>query len=386
MDTVQKLKLQPAPRAWDLLSIALAVIAADTRVRRNTSPDGWTREIDLCVAVADQTFWASQIPLVERMLQFLTNDLWRCTFTSGGLSPAIPRPPNLPDEDCVALLSGGLDSLVGVLDLVAREKKRPFVVSQVSQGDKKIQSEFAGKIGGGLRHLQLNHNTTCPGENERSQRSRSLVFLSYGVLAATSLNRYHEGQLVTLYVCENGFISINPPLTTGRLGSLSTRTAHPVFLSQFQRLLDGSDLRVQIKNPYEFYTKGEMLAQCADQDFLRRNAHKATSCGRFARHGYKHCGRCAPCLIRRAAFRAWGKADRTIYTFRNLAQDDDDHAHFDDVRSAAMAVAQVRAEGLDNWLSTSLSTALLGDVVPYKQTVERGLQELGRFLDSMRVK
>ena len=29
---------------------------------------------------------------------------------------------------------------------------------------------------------------------------------------ATALARYHEGKDVTLYVCENGFISINPPL------------------------------------------------------------------------------------------------------------------------------------------------------------------------------
>ena len=36
---------------------------------------------------------------------------------------------------------------------------------------------------------------------------------------------------VTLYMCENGFISINPPLTDARLGSLSTRTTHPVYLS-----------------------------------------------------------------------------------------------------------------------------------------------------------
>lgn len=378
---MRRLKLQPAPRAWDLVSIALSVIAADIGVRRNQSPDGWTRQIDLHVAVNDPAFWASQVPLLDQQLRFLTNDLWCCTFTGGGFLPAPPPSPTILNEDCVALLSGGLDSLVGVLDLVTREK-RPYVVSQVSQGDKKTQSDFAAKIGGGLRHLQLNHNATCPGENERSQRSRSLIFLAYGVLAATALRGYHDGQPVTLYVCENGFISINPPLTTGRLGSLSTRTAHPVFLSLFQKLLDAAGLRVQIENPYQFRTKGEMLAQCADQDFLRLNAHKATSCGRFARHGYKHCGRCVPCLVRRAAFHVSGETDRTGYVYRNLARDDDDHARFDDVRSAAMAVAQVRAEGLDGWLGTSLSAALLGDVASYRQTVERGLQEIGNFLDA----
>jgi len=206
------------------------------------------------------------------------------------------------------------------------------------------------------------------------------------VLAATVVKQYHEGQPVALYVCENGFISINPPLTAGRLGSLSTRTTHPVFLGLFQKLLDEAGLRVLVENPYQFLTKGEMLARCADRDFLRKNARRATSCGRFARNGYKHCGRCVPCLVRRAAFQTWGEDDKTVYVYRDLSRDSDDYARFDDVRSAAMAVAEVRADGLDGWLGTSLSAALLSDVAPYRRTVERGLQELGCFLEAVGVR
>jgi Queuosine biosynthesis protein QueC len=366
------------------MSIALSMVAADIGVRRDQSPDGWTREIDLHVAVSDPAFWNSHGLSLNQQLRFLTNDLWSCTFTDGGFLPDSPTSPNLPAEDSVALLSGGLDSLVGVLDLVTRDNRQPHAVSQVSQGVKNTQIRFATEIG--LRHLQLNHNANCPGENERSQRARSFIFLAYGVFVATTLRSYHDGQPVTLYVCENGFISINPPLTNGRLGSLSTRTTHPVFLEQFQNLLDAAGLRIHIENPYQFHTKGEMLAQCADQDFLRRRAREAISCGRFARSGYRHCGRCVPCLVRRAAFRAWGEPDGTVYVYRDLSRDDDKHARFDDVRSAAMAVFQVRSEGLDGWLGTSLSSTLLGDVARYRQTVERGLQELGGFLDAMGVR
>lgn len=385
-DTIRRQKLRPVARAWDLLSIALSVIAADTGILRNASADGWTRQIELCVAVSDPDFWTAQSRLLEDQLRFLTNDLWRCTFIDGGFRPEPPRTPVFPDEDCVSLLSGGLDSLVGALDLVGRDGRRPYTVSQVSQGDKKTQASFAARIGGGLRHLQLNHNANCPGQNERSQRSRSFIFLAYGVLAATVLRRYGEGDHVVLYVCENGFISINPPLTMARIGSLSTRTTHPAFLRLFQGLLDAAGFRVQIENPYQARTKGEMLAACADQDFLRRHARSATSCGRFARNGYRHCGRCVPCLVRRAAFHAWRQRDRTVYVYRDLSRDDHDHARFDDVRSAAMAVAEVRTDGLDAWLGTALSTALLGDVTPYRQTVERGLEELAAFLDAMGVK
>ena len=44
---IQHRKLAPAARAWDLLTIALSVVAADTGVRRDDSPDGWTRQLEL---------------------------------------------------------------------------------------------------------------------------------------------------------------------------------------------------------------------------------------------------------------------------------------------------------------------------------------------------
>lgn len=386
VDIIRRSKLRPAPRAWDFLSIALSVIAADTGVRRDQSPDGWTREIDLQIAVSDPAFWTAQKSLLETQLRFLTTDLWSLMFADGGVLPAPPNISAMPSEDCVALLSGGLDSLVGVIDLVSRRGKQPYLVSQIAQGDKEKQAYFASKIGGGLKHLQLNHDANCPGVNERSQRTRSIIFFAYAVLLATTLKRYHDGDDVTLYVCENGFISINAPLTTGRLGSLSTRTTHPVYLAFFQSLLSAADLHVRLKNPYQFQTKGEMLIGCADQVFLKKCAYLTTSCGRFARNGYRHCGRCVPCLIRRAAFHAWGELDKTQYVYADLSRNDSNHAGFDDVRSAAMAVAEVCADGLDRWLGAALNSTVMGDTTPYKDVVRRGLDELGQFLNAAGVK
>jgi hypothetical protein len=45
-------KLDPAPLGWDLLSIALSVIAADVAGHRSESPDGWTRDFELDGALA----------------------------------------------------------------------------------------------------------------------------------------------------------------------------------------------------------------------------------------------------------------------------------------------------------------------------------------------
>jgi 7-cyano-7-deazaguanine synthase in queuosine biosynthesis len=382
---IQRRKLKPAARAWDLLSLALSVVAADTGVRRDDTADGWTRQLDLHIAVGDPVFWNEQSERISRMLRFLTTDIWSLTFVDGGVQPAPPKTAVLPEQNCVVLLSGGLDSLIGAIDLAAQGKK-PYAVSQISQGDKTTQSFFASQIGGGLAHLQLNHNADCPGENERSQRSRSIIFFAYGVLAATALKRYHDGKNVTLYVCENGFISINPPLTSSRVGSLSTRTTHPVYIGLFQELLDAAGLRVIFENPHRFATKGEMLKKCADQTFLKKYAHTSTSCGRYARNGYTHCGRCLPCLIRRSAFKAWGVNDRTKYVFANLSKDDKDHARYDDVRSAAMAVASAKSEGVANWAGPSLSAAQIDNVAPYRDVVGRGLNELGKFLKVAGVK
>lgn len=386
MEEVLRRKLVAAPRAWDLLSLALSVIAADFAGHRDRSPDGWSREFDLEVAVTDPAFWNTQAEVVQAALAFLSTDRWRVRFVGGGMLPEPPREQVLPDEDCVVLLSGGLDSLVGVIDLVT-SGKRPFAVSQTVRGDAEKQKHFAERIGGGLRHLKLNHNARVPEpENPPSQRARSLTFLAYGVLAATALARYNEGETVTLYVCENGYISINPPLTAARLGSLSTRTTHPVFLRHVQQIVDAAGLRLRIENPYQHKTKGEMLAGCADQSLLKAEAASSTSCGRYKVYGYRHCGRCVPCQVRRAAFLAWGVADKTDYVFKDLGRDDPDYAGFDDVRSAAMAIAEVKMDGLDNWLGTALSSVPPGEVAPLRGMVERGLAEIAALHRKYRVK
>jgi 7-cyano-7-deazaguanine synthase in queuosine biosynthesis len=369
-------KLDPAPRAWDLLSIALSVIAADFHVQRVNSPDGWTRVIELDIAVDDAQFWDGQSAALAEALGFLSTDRWTLRFHSGGLRPERPVVPMRPAEDCVVLLSGGLDSLVGVIDL-SKMGRKPFAISQVVRGDAEKQNHFAEAIGGGLRHFQVNHNAKSPGAQEPSQRARSLIFITLGVIAATCLQSYDEEESVPLFVCENGFIAVNPPLTGGRLGSLSTRTAHPEFLGRLQRVLDAAGLRVGIHNPYGTKTKGEMLKECADQGLLRAEAVRSTSCGRFQRFNYRHCGRCVPCQVRRAAFMVWDSIpDSTDYVFEKLGKKDADHARFDDVRSVAIALAAVRKEGLDAWLGHALASRWIHNRKSLGEMLARGLDEL----------
>ncbi|HEY9685149.1 MAG TPA: Qat anti-phage system QueC-like protein QatC [Oculatellaceae cyanobacterium] len=384
-DAVIRNGFQPSVRAWDFLSIALSVITADLAEHRSCSPDGWTREFDLTVAVNEPDIWNYSAAQLESLLAYLTTDRWGLHFVKAEHFPSSDRAPTFPDEDSVVLLSGGLDSYIGAVDLVHGGHK-PLAVSQTVRGDAEKQILFASGIGNGLRHFQVNHNSDVPDpENSPSQRARSIAFISYGILVATALEKYSRGNSVNLFVCENGLIAVNPPLTGGRLGSLSTRTTHPVVFALLNKLLDSIGLRVSIVNPYAFKTKGEMLQECANQGLLEQNAFNTTSCGRFNHFGYRHCGRCVPCLVRRASFAAWNKEDKTEYVYTDLSKDDDEHARFDDVRSALIGIAECEELGVNRWLGATLSSNLISDKGALRQTVNRGLREIKTFLTTMGV-
>lgn len=386
-ERVRRLKLNPVPRAWDLLALALAIVAADHAHHRDASADGWTREIHIIVAVSDPNFWNTQVAPIQYLLGFLTTDVWQVAFVRGGFAPTVHAKPPPSPEDCVVLLSGGLDSLIGAIDLTAAGRT-PLAVSHIVRGDGEKQVAFARRLTPkGLRLIQLNHNVTIPHpESPPSQRSRSLAFLAYAVLAATTLDRYAKSPPVTLFVCENGFIGVNPPLTGSRIGSLSTRTTHPVVLALFQDLLQAAGLAIELVNPYRLQTKGEMLAACKNQTLLDELASTSTSCGRFKQFGYKHCGRCVPCLIRRAAFLKAGRADGTQYKYRNLSINNAQRMRFDDVRSAKMAVEQARKMGVERWLGATLASARITQPAALRQMIQRGLTELGSFLAQHNVK
>lgn len=384
--TIESKNLNLTPRVWDLLSISLAVVASDLYAIRDCSPDGWTRELDLTIAVNDPSFWNSEKELLEDQLRFLSTDIWNFNFIDSGFMPSKPKSITYPNEDCVTLLSGGLDSFIGAIDL-KHEGLDPYAVSQIVRGDAEKQKTFAQDIGSGIKLIQFNHNASVSrlDKSPPTQRTRSIIFLTYGVIMATCLKKYLDSKEVILYMSENGFISINPPLTGSRIGSLSTRTTNPIFLDLFQALLNKAGINVSIKNKYQFKTKGEMLLDCKDQDYLIANAHKTTSCGRFGVHKLTHCGRCVPCLVRRSAFKKWGIKDETKYVYHDLSVKDQNHAYYDDVRSAGIAISKMKSEGLHSFLGTSLNSSIIGDVKDYENVAKRGILELELFLNDFNI-
>lgn len=379
-----------ATRAWDLTALAMAVIAADRHFNRAAvSEDGWTRIIEVTVAVSDPALWGDLSDLVGRLLSFLTGDVWSVSFVGGGLQPPPPkRPVGGRPETCVSLLSGGLDSLIGAIDLHSAGQT-PLYVSNRVKGDCIRQAAFAQAVGAQSRLVALNHNArTGTHSPEISQRPRSLAFFAFGVMAATTLDRYRSGDTIDLHVPENGFISLNVPLTRLRAGSLSTRTTHPIFMRDMQSLLDGLDLRVRLVNRYQFKTKGEMMAECADLPLLAQLAPRSMSCGRSGRT-YEHCGRCLPCLVRRAAFLRHGQSitcDTTAYTWPahgNFA--DPSFRRYDDVMQCLEAIDVLERQGERKWIGPTITAGKIPDPQPYRDVAVRGLMEIRAFFSAVQV-
>jgi hypothetical protein len=366
---VRKLPIRPTVRAWDFLSIALAVYGADRFIARHSSPDGWTRMIALDVEVVEPDPWSAQAARLADALRFLTGDIWYVRFRAGGQSPP-DFPQRLTDRDCTCLFSGGLDSLIGGIDLTVAGR-RPLLVSQAAPKEGPIQELLAGRIGLGQHRFEGHVTERGVPPYEPSSRSRSVLFFALGALAAAGLG----GEL---FVPENGLISINPPLTRRRVGSLSTRTTHPHFVGSIQTVFDQVDLGIRIVNPYTHKTKGEMLAQCADPA-IAEIASGSYSCGKGKRLN-KHCGRCVPCLIRRAAFLKAGIEDLTSYAAGDLTF----HAANDDVYAARLAVLKLTHSDVTRWAAEAgplpIDPACRDAHVA---VVRRGLEELRDFLGTM---
>lgn len=366
---VKKLPQPPSVRAWDLLSIALAVYGADRFIPRRNSPDGWTRILALEVEVVEPDPWSAQAGQLADALRFLTGDIWYLSFRAGGQGrPSFTS--SFTDRDCTCLFSGGLDSLIGAIDLIAAGR-RPLLVSQASPKEGQVQRYLANQIG--LEQYRFEGRVTerATPPYEPSSRARSVLFFAYGALAAAGL----DGEL---FVPENGLISINPPLTRRRIGSLSTRTTHPHFVRSLQTIFNHVDLGVTMINRYTHKTKGEMLAECANPT-IAQIASASYSCGKGKRLN-KHCGRCVPCLIRRAAFFKANIMDSTDYAADNLAR----HATNDDVYAARLAASTLAHRDISRWAAEA--GPLPTDHVcrtAHVDVVRRGLEELRDYLETV---
>ncbi|AIA49961.1 hypothetical protein L085_22820 [Serratia sp. FS14] len=406
LDALNELGLTPTETAVDLALLAAAVTAADTRISRNTdAQDSWTREIDIHLPVADPALWNSQTSLLETLLNFLTGDRWSIHFHR--------RPPTLGkfvgeqqglrlvEPSSVCLFSGGLDSFIGAIDLYS-DGQAPLLVSHywdgVTSSHQSLCSELLTSRFGELHHIRARvgfpNNTVDTNGGEDTLRGRSFLFFSLAAMAADAVG---DGSEVVIHVPENGLISLNVPLDPLRVGALSTRTTHPFYMARFDELLHCLGIHAHLENPYAFMTKGEMAAQCREPALLQSTAASTMSCSSPLSRRYdpdpterqpKHCGRCVPCLIRRAALLEAFGTDATPYRIQDLGAQvlDSTKAEGEHVRSFQLALARLEK----NPGRARFDIHQPGPLIDYPDRISdyagvytRGLREVGRLLQGV---
>ena len=210
----------PSDEAVDLALIAATVTAADTRVSRSTeSQDSWTREIDLYVPVRDPALWAAAAVQIDKMLRFLTGDHWRLFVRARhrDYEQIVRRPAGIrqPPFDCVCLFSGGLDSFVGAIDLLAAHRN-PLFVSHYWDASTSSQTYVRPSSRKHLRkprppaRARTHWVSGRPRRGLRSRENAEGTFLP--LLRASYTCRSGLRADSTIFVPENGLISLNVPL------------------------------------------------------------------------------------------------------------------------------------------------------------------------------
>ena len=199
-------------------------------------------------------------PRFGRLLNFLTGDDWTLKTRPAKIDLGLKGAwPHAWRPQAVALFSGGLDSLVGAIDLL-EQGRRLVLVSHYDFGQlASLQQGLAAALTAHYGSDQVYHlgvRLQFPEAPELTLRSRSLLYLALALATAAAF-----GAGTPVLVPENGWISLNPPLTGNRLGAYSTRTTHPHFLAQLASLWQRAGLPHPLANPYQDRTKGEMLLQ-----------------------------------------------------------------------------------------------------------------------------
>ena len=312
----------------DLVHLAVMVYAADRSTLREVGATNWSRrDLSIKVPVSNPSRWEPLTMQLQALLGFLSGDTWALDFRKARPPKEQARDNRFAGAKQVVLLSGGADSAVGALfsryDLGEAQHVLVSHVGLTSLAP--VQVDVARRIGDLLPgpaqlHQQIlfsRHATQFNGtsfRDETSTRTRSFLFLAFGLAIASM-----EG--LPLWIPENGFASLNLPLTADQRGSLSTRTTHPLFLEQPAALATAAGAHAAIENPLAGMTKGEMLARIAElvgADAASDLLSATHSCGHTGHRSFKisplqHCGVCFGCLQRRASFLAGNVKDQTAY-------------------------------------------------------------------------
>lgn len=301
------------PLLADLWATAVTCFAVDQSLKRPPARawrqgKEWVRHIRVEVPVRNPRWWTEHIHLVEKLLAWLTADHWSLRFHQDPRPQSAGAEPLITPERIVALFSGGLDSVCGVIQ-DAGTRKGPFRLVSVSTNSrmKNLQQWVVDELNAsrpvfGFSSFRLHLHVPT---RESTARTRGFVFLTAGVATAIA-----EG-LRELRLYENGPGALNLALSHGQVGTQAARAVHPKTLRYMEELASavlGGD-RFTIVNPCFAMTKAEMVAGVPEGYDPVLEATISCDTG-FSHHGgprgasHPHCGGCTSCVLRRQALAA----------------------------------------------------------------------------------
>lgn len=381
----------PSSQVLDLMNLALSVYTADLKIPRKFGKDRWTRRILLHVPVINYVEGKTALPSLVKMLRFLTGDYWEICLRKQKSKPKLSIKNKIQKVSEVSLFSGGLDSLVGAIDLLEQGKHIALVGHHGAGVTNKVQEAVLHKLEKLYPNLIEPYlfyvqppQSNSKGQGEPSMRSRSFLFFSLAVIVASLFP-----DDIPIYVAENGLISLNVPLTNSRIGSLSTRTTHPYFVSQFSDFLSFLRIKNLIILPYRFQTKGEMIANVKNKEVLKKTVNLSMSCshpeaGRYqGKQPNTHCGYCVPCIIRRASL-ASAQLDNANKYAIDILQNPPEHTSESgrDLRAFQTAIQRGRFNNPHQALFDVLATGQISsdEIKNYVAVYSRGMKEVQKFL------
>jgi 7-cyano-7-deazaguanine synthase in queuosine biosynthesis len=300
---VAHLPRELASTELDWIELIGSMYAADLACDRGEGDTEWGRDIELHVPLREPTAFSAVVVPLQEVFADLTSDRLRLFLHPAVDAAPTPRyaQPWEPDQyDCVALLSGGVDSYTGAVKLLDAGHK-PILLSHGAGAQttpqKAVRDALKTQFGFDPPFARLTAETVqnrFPGP-EDSQRARTMLFIAAAALVATLV------EVEDVYLNENGVMAVHVPLTAARLGSLSTKTAYPPIVEQMASIATRAlGRRVRIHNNLIGLTKPE-VAQAAVAMGAGQHLAATASCWSWHR-GREHCGVCLPCLTRRISF------------------------------------------------------------------------------------
>lgn len=281
------------PLVEDLENIAYQVYSKDVTTK------GISRILGINVEVSNVDIWNQQIPILKKLIKFMSHDDVHLTFTPKNIKLEHQQLSFISnDYDTVTLLSGGLDSLCGVDYNIKNNIKSVYCSYELNSFEVSSLKYICSYLKDNYSTNHYIFNKKTPKKEVHTQRTRSLYFLALACSCADS----YGIDTVSLY--ENGIMSLNPGLKS----RVPTRTTHPYTIKLFNDLLINLNINIKVLHPFLFKTKGELINNLSPE--FKNLVKHTNTCG-MSRQNINleiktgHCGSCVPCLLRKISLAAY---------------------------------------------------------------------------------